>query len=96
MAAVGVATVAALEVVGSGEDQIRTFIVEVFRTELVAAWLSFLFCRGLFVDFDWLRHGSGFVILRLFPFTPFQLICAADEGTPLPPYLAINPLLVMI
>jgi hypothetical protein len=56
MAAVGVAAVATLEMIGRSEDQIRTFIIEVFWTEFVATWLYFLFCSLLFVGFDWLRH----------------------------------------
>jgi hypothetical protein len=53
---IGVAAVASLEMIGRGEDQIRTFIIEVFWTEFVATWLYFLFCSVLFVEFDWLRH----------------------------------------
>jgi hypothetical protein len=40
---VGVAAVAALEMIGRSENKIRTFIVEVFGTEF--AWAEF---RGLF------------------------------------------------
>jgi hypothetical protein len=94
VATVGVAAVAALEVVGRGEDEIGTFIVEVLRTEFVAAWLYFLFRGGLFVEFDWLRHGSGFVTLRLFLFYSFPMYCA-PEGYP-PPYLAITPFLLIV
>ena len=84
MATVGVAAVAALEMIGRGEDQIRTFIVEVFRTEFVATWLYFLFCSGLFVEFDWLRHGSGFCDTAPFPFYSFPIYRAAGEVPPLP------------
>jgi hypothetical protein len=40
---IGVAAVAALKMIGRGEDQIRTFIVEVFGTEFACREL-----RGLF------------------------------------------------
>jgi hypothetical protein len=59
VATVGVAAVATLEMIGRGEDQIRTFIIEVFGTEFVATWLYFFVCGGLFVEFDWFHHGSG-------------------------------------
>jgi hypothetical protein len=74
---VGVAAVAALEVIGRGEDEVGTFIVEVFCTEFVAAWLYFLF-RGLFVEFDWLRHGS-----RLCDTAPFPFLLLSDLLCPL-------------
>jgi hypothetical protein len=79
VATVGVAAVASLEVIGCGEDQIRTFIVGVFCTEFVATLLYFWVCSGLFVEFDWFRHGSGFVTLRLFPFYSFPIFGAAGK-----------------
>jgi len=43
VATIGVAAVTALEVIGCSEDQVRTFIVEVFGTEFAYREL-----RGLF------------------------------------------------
>jgi hypothetical protein len=59
VATVGVAAIAAFEVVGCRENQVGTFIVEVFREEFAAAWLCFLFCSRLCVGFDSIRHRSG-------------------------------------
>ena len=46
MAAVGVAAMAALEVVCGGEDEVWAFVVEVLRGELLAGWRIF-FLLGL-------------------------------------------------
>jgi hypothetical protein len=59
VATVGVAAVSTLEVVGCRENQVRTFIVKVFRTEFAAGWLCFVFCCRLRVGFDSIRHRSG-------------------------------------
>jgi len=59
VAAAGVAAVATPKVVGSGKDQIRTFIVEVFRMELVVGCVRFFFWSEVRVGFDWLRHNGG-------------------------------------
>ena len=56
MATVGVAAVAALEVVSRGEDHVRTFVVKILGAELVALVLYALFSRCVLVEFDWLRH----------------------------------------
>jgi hypothetical protein len=49
----GVAAVAALEVVGCRENQVRTFVVEVFWAEFLAKGFRLLWS---FVDIFWLCH----------------------------------------
>jgi hypothetical protein len=45
MATVGVAAIATFEVVGRGEDHVRTFVVKILGTKLVALAFFLLFCR---------------------------------------------------
>jgi hypothetical protein len=77
VAAVGVATVASLEVVGRGEDEVRTFVVEVFRPKLFPGGLRRFF-RRIGVEIGWVRHR-----LLVFLFTPFADYVA---GYPPPPH----------
>jgi hypothetical protein len=55
VAAVGVATIASLEVIGCGEDEVRTFVVEVFRPKLFPSGLRRFFWR-VGVEIGWVRH----------------------------------------
>jgi hypothetical protein len=43
MATVGVAAVAALEMIGRGEDHVGTFVIKILGAKLVALALCFLF-----------------------------------------------------
>ena len=95
MTTVGVAAVAALEMVGGGEDRIWTLVIEVLGAKLVALALGFLFSRWIFVEFYWLRHR-----LRLGPlllFYSFPVSTVLDRGVPPPPYcLRVNTLESMV
>jgi hypothetical protein len=42
---IGVAAVAALKMIGRGENQIRTFVIKILGAKLVALALYFLFSR---------------------------------------------------
>jgi hypothetical protein len=88
--AAGVAAVASLEVVGCGEDEIRTFVVEVFGPKLFSGGLRRFF-RRMGVEIGWVRHGSSSFFLLLLLLTL--------RGTPSPPprgILGINYLDSMI
>jgi hypothetical protein len=77
VAAVGVAAIPTLEVVGRSEDQIRTFIVEVFRAKVFFWDIRLLFCRRADIGIDWLCHRGAsvsFLLLSKFSMgrcTPF-------------------------
>jgi hypothetical protein len=79
--ATGVAAVASLEVVGCGEDEIRTFVVEVFGPKLFSGGLRRFF-RRIGVAIGWVRHR-----LLVFLFTPFADYVAGYPPPPPPGYL---------
>ena len=58
MTAVGVAAVAALEVVSRGEDHVGTFVIKILGAKLVALALCLLICRWVLVEFDWVGHNA--------------------------------------
>jgi hypothetical protein len=66
MTTVGVAAVAAPEMVSRSEDEVRAFVVEILRAEFFAEGL-----QVFFVDILRLRHGVSVLKLHLLPFTPF-------------------------
>jgi hypothetical protein len=55
VATAGVAAIAALEVVGRGEDEVRTFVVKVLRSKLFLGGLRRFF-RRIGVEIGWVRH----------------------------------------
>jgi hypothetical protein len=91
--AIRVAAVSSLEMIGCGEDEVRTFVVEVFRSKLFPGVLRRFFGR-IGVEIGWVRHRFFFVFLSFYSFC--RLRCG---GTPLPPrggILDVNYLVSMI
>jgi hypothetical protein len=70
MATAGVAAIAAFEVVGRGEDEVRTFVVEVFRSKLFLGGLRCFF-RRIGVEIGWVRHR--FFVFLFYSFLPITL-----------------------
>jgi hypothetical protein len=75
--AVGVAAIATLQMIGRGKDEVRAFVVEVFRAEFFAWRVTLLFSGWV----GWLRHR--FVVFSLF--TPLQVGLCFYPGVPPPP-----------
>jgi hypothetical protein len=89
MATAGVAAIAALEVVGRGKDEVRAFVVEVFRSKLFSGGLRRFF-RRIGVEIGLVRHR-----FFVFIFTPFA---EPVGGYPPPPrgILGVNYLDSMV
>jgi hypothetical protein len=70
MTTVGVTAVAAPEMVGRCEDEVRAFVVIILRAEFFAEGFGFLF-----VDIFWLRHSGCHRRYVLLPFYSFCHSC---------------------
>ena len=56
MTAVGVAAVTALEMISSGKDEIRTFVIKVFTPEIACSGLWGVVRGRICGEFGWFLH----------------------------------------